>query len=89
MEWVWNLFLIMISVGVFLFALAVILTFVLRIPDLMDELSGRKAKRQIKRLKELNIGTGAIEQMSTEDVYMVASSGNLLGEEVVQRKYIT
>lgn len=86
MEWVWNLFLIMISVGVFLFALAVILTFVLRIPDLMDELSGRKAKRQIKRLKELNIGTGAIEQMSTEDVYMVASSGNLLGEEVVPKK---
>lgn len=57
MEWVWNLFLIMLSMGILLFALSITLIFALKIPDLMDELSGRKAKRQIKRLKELNIGT--------------------------------
>lgn len=86
MEWVWNLFLVMLSVGVFLFALSIILIFAFKIPDLLDELSGRKAKRQIKRLKELNIGTGAIEEMGTEDVYMSVSSGNLLGEEIKVKK---
>lgn len=86
MEWVWNLFLIMLSMGILLFALSITLIFALKIPDLMDELSGRKAKRQIKRLKELNIGTGAIEEMGTEDVYMTVSSGNLLGEDVAPKK---
>lgn len=86
MEWVWNLFLVMLSVGVFLFVLSIILIFAFKIPDLLDELSGRKAKRQIKRLKELNIGTGAIEEMGTEDVYMSVSSGNLLGEEIKVKK---
>ena len=86
MEWVWNLFLIMLSLGILLFALSITLIFALKIPDLMDELSGRKAKRQIKRLKELNISTGAIEEMGTEDVYMTVSSGNLLGEDVAPKK---
>ena len=72
--------------GILLFALSITLIFALKIPDLMDELSGRKAKRQIKRLKELNIGTGAIEEMGTEDVYMTVSSGNLLGEDVAPKK---
>ena len=55
---------------------------VFNVPSLLDELSGRKAKRQIKRLKEANIGTGALEGMGTEDVYMAASSGSLLSEEI-------
>lgn len=86
MEWVWNIFLIMLISGILLFALSIILIFALKIPDLLDELSGRKAKRQIKRLKELNIGTGAIEEMGTDDVYMSVSSGNLLGEEISIKK---
>lgn len=85
MEWVWNLFLIMLLLGIFLFALSIILIFVFKVPDLLDELSGRKAKRQIKRLKELNIGTGAIEEMGTDDVYLSVSSGNLLGEEISKK----
>ena len=85
MEWVWNLFLIMLFLGIFLFALSIILIFVFKVPDLLDELSGRKAKRQIKRLKELNIGTGAIEEMGTDDVYLSVSSGNLLGEEISKK----
>lgn len=82
MEWLWNLWLIMVIVGVFLLVLAIILTLVFNVPSLLDELSGRKAKRQIKRLKEANIGTGALEGMGTEDVYMAASSGSLLSEEI-------
>lgn len=73
---------IMLCSGVVLLTIALVLIFVLRIPDLLDELSGRKAKRQIKRLKELNVGTGSLEGMATDDVYMAISSGSLLSEEI-------
>lgn len=73
---------IMLCAGVILLAISLILIFVLKIPELLDELSGRKAKRQIKRLKELNVGTGSLEGMATDDVYMAISSGSLVAEEI-------
>lgn len=63
---------IILGVGVLLFVTSLVLMVVFKVPELIDELSGRKAKRQIKRLKELNEGTGAIEGMATEDFYMSA-----------------
>lgn len=63
---------IILWVGVLLFVTSLVLMVVFKVPELIDELSGRKAKRQIKRLKELNEGTGAIEGMATEDFYMSA-----------------
>lgn len=63
---------IILGVGVLLFVASLVLMVVFKVPELIDELSGRKAKRQIKRLKELNEGTGAIEGMATEDFYMSA-----------------
>ena len=53
-----------------------------KVPDLLDELSGRKAKRQIRRLKELNIGTSTIDGLSTDDVYAAIPSGSLLLDDV-------
>lgn len=64
------------AVGVFI---ALLLAFLWKIPDLLDELSGRKAKRQITRMKELNIGTGGIEGITTNELYeMINASGNLV-----------
>ena len=63
---------IILGVGVLLFVTSLVLMVVFKVPELIDELSGRKAKRQIKRLKELNEGTGAVEGMATEDFYMSA-----------------
>lgn len=63
---------IILGVGVLLFVTSLVLMVVFKVPELIDELSGRKAKRQIKRLKELNEGTGAIDGMATEDFYMSA-----------------
>ena len=65
---------IMLGVGVLLFVVSLVLMVVFKVPELIDELSGRKAKRQIKRLKELNEGTGVIEGMETEDFYMSVGS---------------
>lgn len=73
----------MLSIGFILLGISIILIFALRIPDLVDELTGRKAKRQIKRLKELNLGTtGALDQVSTGDVYSAISTGSLLSKEI-------
>lgn len=50
--------------------------------DLLDELSGRKAKRQIKMLHELNVSTGVFDNLSTSEIYSSISSGSLLTEEL-------
>lgn len=64
------------AVGIFI---SLLLAFFWKIPDLLDELSGRKAKRQITRMKELNIGTGGIEGITTNELYeMINASGNLV-----------
>ena len=82
----YTIWIVMLVTGILLLALSIILMFVFHVPDLLDELSGRKAKRQIKRLKELNGGTGALENISsgfnTDDIYSAISSGSLISEEI-------
>ena len=73
----------MVIVGVLGISVSILLTFLWKIPDLLDELSGKKAKRQIKRLRELNIGTGGFEGISTNELYeMINNSGNLVWKNV-------
>ncbi len=80
-----SIFVVMMSVGVLLFILSLVLIFVLRIPELIDELSGNKAKRQIKRLKELNSATSSLDSMATKDIYGSVASGALsLGEMAIE-----
>lgn len=74
--------LIMLVVGVVLLVISLILIFTLKIPELLDELTGRKAKRQIKRLKELSQGTGSLDGMATDDFYITMPSGTLNSVEV-------
>lgn len=81
----WDLWLVMIIAGFVLLVIAVALIFIFRIPDLLDELSGRRAKRQIKKLKELNIGTGGLDGMATEDMLSVPNDGSLLSEEIIKK----
>lgn len=78
----WNTWVIMLVCSILLFLLSLTLIFVFKVPDLLDELSGRKAKRQIRRLKELNIGTSTIDGLSTDDVYAAIPSGSLLLDDV-------
>lgn len=59
--------------GVLLIVISIVLIFVLNVPAMLDELSGRKAKRQIKRLKELNVGTGSFDTISTSGLYNVST----------------
>lgn len=76
------IFIGMIISGLSGFFISLILMVAWRVPDLMDEISGRKAKRQIKHLREANIGTGAFDSMSTNDIYEVMGSGSLIQSSV-------
>lgn len=77
----WYVWLVMFISGLLLLLVSIILMFVFKVPDLLDELSGRKAKRQIKHLKELNLATGTLDSVSTKDVYEALSTGNLYSEK--------
>ena len=63
----------LVGTGVLLIVVSIVLIFVLNVPAMLDELSGRKAKRQIKRLKELNVCTGSFDTMSTSGLYNVST----------------
>ena len=78
----WYVWLIMLITGSVEFFISIILLFVFHVPDLLDELSGRKARRQIKRLRELNLGTGALEGIATEDVYSSLPTGSMFSESI-------
>ena len=67
------IFIGMVSVGALMIIISLILMVVWRIPDLFDELTGKKAKRQIKALRDANIGTGAFDGMSTNDIAEMAN----------------
>lgn len=73
----------MLLTALLLFLLSIILLFVWRVPELMDELSGRKAKRQIQRLHELNVGTGTFDKLSTNEIYSGISSGTLMNSDLL------
>ena len=63
----------MLAVVILMIVISLILMVVWRIPDLFDELTGKKAKRQIKALRDANVGTGAFEGMSTNEITEMAN----------------
>lgn len=69
----------MFVVGLLGILVSLILMFVWRVPDLIDEISGRKAKRQIKRLREINQGLSGMSSLSSSDVNdVINNSGTLV-----------
>lgn len=78
-----DIWIIMLVLAFICLAVAILLTFIWDIPNLIDELSGRKAKRQIKMLHELNSSTSTFDKLSTNEIYSGISSGTLLNEELV------
>lgn len=73
---------IMLTLGVLLLFISMLLFFIWGIPDLVDEISGRKAKRQIKLMRDINSTTSNISKFSTDEIYHGIPSGNFLHEEI-------
>lgn len=68
----------MLSIGFILIVLSLVFTVVWKVPSLIDELSGRKAKRQIERMRKLNIASSNLTGMDTAEFYRSMSEGNLV-----------
>lgn len=73
---------VMLTLGVLLLFISMLLFFIWGIPDLVDEISGRKAKRQIKLMRDINSTTSNISKFSTDEIYHGIPSGNFLHEEI-------
>lgn len=68
----------MLAIGFILIVLSLVFTVVWKVPSLIDELSGRKAKRQIERMRKLNIASSNLTGMDTAEFYRSMSEENLV-----------
>lgn len=68
------LWLVMLSVGVLLLLVALFLMLYWKIPRLTDELSGRRAKKQLARLKELSDSSVNIASFATDELNALLSA---------------
>lgn len=71
----------MLILALLLLIISIALIILWRVPNLIDEISGRKAKRYVKRLQRINSTTNAFDKMSTNEVYMGIPSEMLLDED--------
>lgn len=55
---------VVISIGILCIVLALVLAFVFKVGTLIDEVSGRRARKQIKELKEMGVASGFLKQSS-------------------------
>lgn len=55
---------VVISIGILCIVLALALAFVFRVGTLINEVSGRRARKQIKELKEMGVASGFLKQSS-------------------------
>lgn len=67
----------LLSIGILLFILSVILFTVWKVPSLIDELSGRKAKRHINKMRRVNMSDTVEVFSSTTDNFL--GSNNISG----------
>ena len=55
---------VVISMGILCIVLALVLAFVFKVGTLINEVSGRRARKQIKELKEMGVASGFLKQSS-------------------------
>lgn len=80
-----ELWLVMLIGGILLFVIALILMIVLKIPSAMYELSGKKAKKQLKQLQNLNLdSTTGLLSIHTDNVFTQMSEGNSLPPDLLE-----
>lgn len=80
-----TLWLILLITGILLFIVSLFMMLYWKVFNLIDEISGRKAKRQIAKLREYNNSTGEMTSVSTGELeLMMAGGGSLLDETVTK-----
>lgn len=79
----------MLALSIILLVLALVLAVVWHIPSLMDELSGRKARRQIDRMRKLNLASSNFSVTDTSEFYKSMNGGDLVSRGVYKDKNST
>jgi hypothetical protein len=79
LEWLW---IGMLSSGVLLFILSLVLALRWRVFSLIDEVSGRKAKRQIAKLRAYN-ANGEMSSASTGELELLTAGGGSMVQETI------
>ena len=79
----------MLALSIILLVLALVLAVVWHIPSLMDELSGRKARRQIDRMRKLNLVSSNFSVTDTSEFYKSMNGGDLVPRGVYRDKNAT
>lgn len=79
----------MLAVSIILLVIALVLAVVWHIPSLMDELSGRKARRQIDRMRKLNLASSNFSVTDTSEFYKSMNGGDLVPRGVYRDKNAT
>ena len=79
----------MLALSIILLVLALVLAVVWHIPSLMDELSGRKARRQIDRMRKLNLVSSNFSVTDTSEFYKSMNGGDLVPRGVYRDKNST
>lgn len=78
-----EIWVLMLFSGLFCLFLSMLLFFIWGVPSLIEELSGRKAKKQIELMRSISSNkSGIFSGLSTSEVYMGISSGSLLVDEL-------
>ena len=67
----------MLALSGLLLLLSLILAVAWHIPSLIDELSGRKARRQIERMRKLNLASSNFSVTDTSEFYRSMNGGDL------------
>lgn len=78
-KYVW---LFMLVASVVIFIVAFILIIIWNIPSLIDDISGKKAKRYIKTIHRLNSTTSIFNKLDTDDIYLGISSDIILQKDL-------
>ena len=79
------LWVILLITGAIFFIISLFMMLYWKIFSLIDEISGRKAQRQIAKLREYNNSTGEMTSVSTGELeLLMAGGGSLLAETVTK-----
>lgn len=80
-----TLCLVLLGAGSLLFIISLFMMLYWKIFNLIDEISGRKAKRQIAKLREYNSSTGEMTSVSTGELeLMMAGGSSMLSEPITK-----
>lgn len=80
-----SLWIMLLAIGVLLFIVSLFMMLYWRVFSIIDEISGRKAKRQIAKLRKYNSTEGDMSSVSTGELELLTTGGGSMLTETVTK----